>query len=285
MFRFVFLVFMFLVNITTPSVAKTFTAFILTGQSNSLGAIKGNFASPQNMSPIPAMKFWHHNFGEYCTGTPSQSWGYVSPQYESQIVMGPEYGFSQEIQSYYSNPELIHHMGIIKASRDGGGNSNWIKGHGDAYAIVLSTVEDALRQLPAKGYDKVRIAGLLYLQGESDKGQEIALSSVRLLNFIKNIKSDISDIKIKGLDIDINNMIVLLGENASWHGIDKKFNGETTRDNLYKTAQQNKDIIWVSSRDLSKITTGDNMGVHYNGDAQLTLGKRFARAWINAYEM
>ncbi|EFJ6972430.1 TPA: hypothetical protein O7V46_002762 [Escherichia coli] len=80
-------------------------------------------------------------------------------------------------------------------------------------------------------------------------------------------------------------MIVLLGENASWHGIDKKFNGETTRDNLYKTAQQNKDIIWVSSRDLSKITTGDNMDVHYNGDAQLTLGKRFARAWINAYEM
>lgn len=269
---------------TSVAMAKTFTVFVLTGQSNSLGAIKGNFASFDNLLPTPRVKFWHNNFGKYCTGEDSVSWEYVFPQFESEIVMGPEYGFSQELQSFYKSigDESIEDIGIIKASRDGGGNSNWIKGQGDAYTIVLDTIKMALSQLPEKGYNEVRFAGLLYLQGESDKGEEITSSSVRLLDFVKNIKEDILNINISGLEISTEKMLVLLGEHASWNGEDRTFNGETTRDNLYKTSLLREDIIWIPSRDLNKIAKGDNLGVHYDGDSQLILGRRFARAWIDA---
>ncbi|MFR4416275.1 MAG: hypothetical protein ACLT8E_02095 [Akkermansia sp.] len=33
---------------------------------------------------------------------------------------------------------------------------------------------------------------------------------------------------------------------------------------------------WVPTRDLAKITSGDNMGVHYDGKSQITIGARYA---------
>ena len=55
--------------------ARTFNVFLLTGQSNSLGAIKGNFADAEKLSPAPSqVRFWHGNFGGYCTGADSVAW-------------------------------------------------------------------------------------------------------------------------------------------------------------------------------------------------------------------
>ena len=33
---------------------------------------------------------------------------------------------------------------------------------------------------------------------------------------------------------------------------------------------------YVPTRDLPKLTAGDNMGVHYSGKAQISIGARFA---------
>lgn len=33
---------------------------------------------------------------------------------------------------------------------------------------------------------------------------------------------------------------------------------------------------WVPTRDLAKITSGDSMGVHYDGKSQITIGARYA---------
>lgn len=41
-------------------------------------------------------------------------------------------------------------------------------------------------------------------------------------------------------------------------------------------ARANDNMGWVPTRDLAKITSGDNMGVHYDGKSQITIGARYA---------
>lgn len=79
------------------------------------------------MKPEPKMLFWHKNFGGYCRGPKSTEWGKIEPQKEAQIVMGPEYGFGQMLQKKANKKYPPATTGILKASRDGGGNGNWLK--------------------------------------------------------------------------------------------------------------------------------------------------------------
>ncbi|MCR5183724.1 MAG: sialate O-acetylesterase [Opitutales bacterium] len=261
--------------------AKTFTLFILTGQSNSLGAIKGNFADPEKMKPEPKLLFWHKNFGAYCTGTPSKSWGKIEPQKESQIVMGPEYGFAQTLQARAATRFKPSSTGILKASRDGGGNGEWVSPDGLAYVNLMVAARESLAALPALGFDKVEVAALLYLQGESNKGEEIPAAGTRFKTFFETLKKDLSKINVPGLRVESAQMKAVVGEPASFWGKDASFAGTTSVEELKKIVGANKKIfIFVPTRDLPKIKSGDNLGVHYDGNAQLEIGRRFAEAYL-----
>lgn len=262
--------------------AKTFTVFILCGQSNSLGAIKGNFADAKKMKPEPKMLFWHENFGGYCTGPKSTEWGKLEPQKESQIVMGPEYGFGQTMQKKALKKYPPATTGLLKGSRDGGGNGEWKKPDGLGYKNLVSAAGNAFAALPKMGFDKVEVAALLYLQGESNKGSEIPQAGTRFKEFYNNLKNDLSKIKVKGLKISTAKMTAVIGEPADWFGKDVEFEGTTSAAELKKIAAENKKIfVYVPTRDLEKIKTGDNMGVHYDGNSQLEIGRRFAEAYLN----
>lgn len=59
------------------------------------------------------------------------------------------------------------------------------------------------------------------------------------------------------------------------------FNGNegssgTTREQQEALARANDQMGWVPTRDLAKITSGDSMGVHYDGKSQITIGARYA---------
>ena len=69
--------------------AKTLQLYILTGQSNSLGAVKGSPASVEMLEQYKSdgsTKFWHNNFNKNTGNSvdynppPSSSWGSVAPQ-------------------------------------------------------------------------------------------------------------------------------------------------------------------------------------------------------------
>ena len=88
--------------------AKTLQLYILTGQSNSLGAVKGSPASAELLEQYRSdgsTKFWHNNFNKItgssvdCNPPASSSWGSVVPQVcgtesSNYNCMGPEYGFA-----------------------------------------------------------------------------------------------------------------------------------------------------------------------------------------------
>lgn len=247
--------------------------YILTGQSNSLGAVKGSPASPELLQQYEsAARLWNGNMnrdsGE-CFETNPQ-WETVAPQlprYNGSLCMGPEYGFSAMMQ------RLSPQSGtdIIKASLDGGGNHYWQPG-GNAYNTLLAVVKRAMKEEKKAA----RISALLYLQGESDAGEEVSLARQRFLELVKNLKKDLKKAGVSTAGLKY----CVIGEPANWHGQDKTVEGKTTAGELRSLADSRPDIGWVHTRDLTKITKGDTMGVHYDGKSQITIGARFACALL-----
>lgn len=286
--------------------AKTLQLYILTGQSNSLGAVKGSPASAELLEQYKSdgsTKFWHNNFNKNTGGSvdynppASSSWGSVVPQVcgtasSHYNCMGPEYGFAAMTErkgwSLGGPSSANADMGIVKASLDGGGNSYWNKGT-KAYNAVVETVRQACENALANGCDKVEIMGVMYLQGESNTAAESNNVAISFLTFLDNLQGDVAQ---EGVDASrLAEHQAILGEQAKWNttnvtnaetgDVTGGFNGNegssgTTRDQQEALARANGQMGWVPTRDLAKITSGDGMGVHYDGKSQITIGARYA---------
>lgn len=253
--------------------AQSRQAFLLTGQSNSLGAVKGSPASPELLRQYASEgRLWNGNMNRD-TGEcfeKNQQWQTVAPQlprYNGSLCMGPEYGFASMLQ------RLRPGMGadIVKASLDGGGNRYWLPG-GNAYKTLLDVAKRAMKaqKKPAP------LTALLYLQGESDAGEEVTLARKRLEDLFKNMRKDLKKAGVNTAALKF----CVVGEPANWHGEEKAAGGKTTAAELRKLAEDKKEFAWVRTRDLTKITSGDQMGVHYDGKSQITIGARFACALL-----
>lgn len=189
--------------------AKTLQLYILTGQSNSLGAVKGSPASAELLEQYRSdgsTKFWHNNFNKItgssvdCNPPASSSWGSVVPQVcgtesSNYNCMGPEYGFAAMMERKgwsLGGPGSGHaDMGIVKATLDGGGNSYWNKGT-NAYNAIVETVRKACENALANGYDKVEIMGVMYLQGESNTVTDSSNAANSFLTFLDNLQGDLA---------------------------------------------------------------------------------------------
>lgn len=284
--------------------AKTLQLYILTGQSNSLGSVKGSPASSALLEQYKSngsTRFWHNNFNKDSGNSvdyqppASSSWGAVTPQIcgtgsSHYNCMGPEYGFAAMMErkgwSLEGTASGDADMGIVKTSLDGGGYSYWNKGT-KAYNTIISTIREACENALANGYDNVEIMGVMYLQGESNANDNNIANS--FLTFLDNLQADISR---DGVDTArLASHQAILGEQALWNttnvtntatgDVTGGFNGNegkagTTRDQQHALAQENDNMGWVPTRDLAKITSGDSMGVHYDGKSQITIGARYA---------
>ena len=244
--------------------------YILTGQSNSLGAVKGSPAGEEQLERYKsAGKLWNGNM-ERNTGKcfeTSPEWSRVAPQkpeYNGGLCMGPEYGFCSMMERRGWHSGKGGQICVIKASLDGGGNSCWLP-NSPGYKSLLDTVKTALGAL--KG--KVQVHELLYLQGESDKGNEVTEAPKRFLSLLSRLAKESRQAALKR---------AVVGQCATWSGKEAQQAGKTTAQLMEALAEKSKNIGWVRTRDLPKITKGDNMGVHYNGTAQLAIGARYAYA-------
>lgn len=309
----------------TEETGKTLHVYILTGQSNSLGAVKGDPASAETLAyystakdGAEAVTMWDGNMagslsdpttGGLAWSNEGKTWMTVQPQqapsgngshgsagtpYESLTgqadlrsaweggqgkgVMGPEYGFAHMMQRKGWNDDSANDVAIIKVSRDGGGNSNWVKptteGQVNGYTFLLESVIEAVRKADA-GYDSIELDGLMYLQGESDKNGEITAASERYQNFLANLKADLNAV---GINATVKLTDSVVGEPANWNGSDTTYGNTTTAKEMLALSQSHEDIGYVYTRDLGKINSGDNMGVHYDGNSEITIGARYAYA-------
>ena len=256
--------------LSAPAALADNYVYILTGQSNSLGAVKGTPATAEQLERYASQaQLWSGNM-ERDSGKPfdaNPSWQTVAPQlpgYNGSLCMGPEYGFAHMMQRRNWHSSGSKKLFIIKASLDGGGNSFWLPGK-PAWLTLTKTVKEGLAALSGKTH----VQALLYLQGESNKGEEITQAPSRFTDLKSRLQKEVK----KGLKYAV------AGECATWGGRDEKdAKGNTTAELMHALARKKKDIGWVRTRDLTKITSGDNMGVHYDGKSQITIGARYAYA-------
>lgn len=267
-----------------PLSAKTLHVYVLTGQSNSLGAVKGD-PLPEELLQVysteqggKAVLMWNGNMsGSVSANEASKNlvvpdegkqWEVVAPQLPAYGAkcMGPEFGFAYTMRRL-AGPKADD-IAIIKCSRDGGGNEQWAKGQ-SLYGLLLNSVNTALDALD-KSYDNVQVEGLMYLQGESNRTAEGA--DVKFLAFWRDLSKDIKSKRAKAPLL----RAAVVGECATW-GTQNNDTVKATAATMRRMAEADAaHRAFVVTRDLDKITAGDGLGVHYDGVSQLTIGARFA---------
>lgn len=262
--------------------ADVLHVYILTGQSNSLGAVKGDplpdellqvYSTEQGGKPV---LMWNGNMSGSVSANEAsknlvvpdagKTWEIVAPQLPAYGAkcMGPEFGFAYTMRRLMKTGD---DLAVIKCSRDGGGNEQWAKGQ-SLYGLLVSSVNTALAAVD-KRYDKVQVEGLMYLQGESNRSA--AGADEKFLAFWRDVRKDI---KAKRAKVSLKSAVV--GECATWGTQNNDTVKATALTMRRMTEADPKHTGFVVTRDLDKITAGDGLGVHYDGVSQLTIGARYA---------
>jgi sialidase-1 len=247
--------------------AAHYKVFILTGQSNSLGTTNGTETdvSPGADAADPRMKFLWHNVADATTSIGDSGGAFTTLQAQqggyyagSAAHWGPEIDFARSlVRGGVSN------IAVVKASRGGGGNTNWSKAAGGhMYGHVVTTVTAATNALTAAG-DTFEIAGLLYVQGESDTTDEADIAGTRFKDLVDNLRADLPNAA---------SMHAVIGGIAA---------AGTTRDTVRARhaaiADATPYIDFFPNLDLQASVVAD--GLHFNKAAKLRIGRRFAQAF------
>ena len=192
--------------------------------------------------------------------------------------MGAEVGMAKKLGEEYYNEESGKTAGIIKFAHGGtsllnkttGSNAihgNWIspsyaaqKGldfsglTGGLYRMLLEQVKKNVQQLQTKGYDKINIKGLFWMQCESDRSQ-IDEYKKAFKCFANDIRDDLS----AELGMDLYELPIIIGE------ISKTFGGADTEtmainaafiDMQRELAQEVYEVYTIASSEY-EITTWD----------------------------
>jgi sialidase-1 len=241
--------------------------FILTGQSNSLGTTNGVEADPSPGSdPADArVRFFWHNVADAATSLGSSGGAFTGLQAQqgnyyagSSTHWGPEIAFGRTLVR-----AGVTDIGIVKACRGGGGNTEWSKSAGGhMYDHLVATVNTAAAALTAAG-DTFEIAGLLYLQGESDSAAEADLAGARFEELLNNLRAD--------LPHAANLKAVIAGIAAPGGARD------TVRARHEALAAGSASIDHFPNLDLRPAVTD---GLHFDKAAKLRIGERFAQAFL-----
>ncbi|MCU0795406.1 MAG: exo-alpha-sialidase [Akkermansiaceae bacterium] len=249
--------------------AEHVKVFVLTGQSNSLGTTNGAESElTPGADPADAhIRFWWHNVADATTSLGNSGGVFTTLQEQqggyyagSSKHWGPEIGFGRTL--YRAG---VRNFAIVKASRGGGGNTNWSKAAGGhMYQHVLSTVTAATAALTTAG-DTFEIAGLLYFQGESDNSSEADIAGTRFKEFIDDLRTDLPN---------ATNLHGMIGGIAASGSV-----RDTVRARHESIAAATPYIGFFPNLDLQTETTD---GLHFNKAAKLRIGGRFARAFLDA---
>ncbi|HEX6961133.1 MAG TPA: sialate O-acetylesterase [Lacipirellula sp.] len=262
-------------------IAADIDVYVLTGQSNSLGTTADPNESnhgPGGDSSDAATRFFWSNVssanGSYPIGSSyGNSAGSITTLQAQQgdggansLFWGPEFGFARAMSDAGHTNVMV-----VKASRGGGGNSLWSKAafqsnpnSGHMYQHVLDTVSAATAELTSAGHT-FRIAGLLYLQGESDSAAEAPLAGQRLAELVSNLRADLPHAA---------NMHAVVGGIAA---------SGSTRD-LVRARQSalalaDPKIDYFSNLDLAGSLYD---GLHFDKPAKLEIGRRYAQHFLQA---
>ena len=211
------------------------------------GGNAADLKAPYNV-PFPEIKIWQAK---------TNQWSALAPA--SQF--GPELSFGHAMAKAFPNDDIR----LVKYAANGTALYNdWAPTTGAQYVAFMDTVKGALADLDA-GNVKYDIAGMLWLQGESDakeyKGKDYKNN---LLAFIEHIRA-----KFKTPE-----MPFIIARVRDFYG--KGAQAGMVRDAQESVAQSTKYVAWFDTDDCGQLIKGG----HYGSAGLIEIGNRFASQYV-----
>jgi hypothetical protein len=220
--------------------------FLLGGQSNMAGVGKALDLTPPYSEPFSKVKIW------------SNTWQPLSYKIVTkQGSFGPEISFGHSISTRFPAADIR----LIKYSASGTALYNdWSPElKGPEYLAFTKSVDNALTNLEQAGI-QYEIAGMLWLQGESDAAENKAESyEQNLTAFIAHIRTRYKAPKLPFVIAQVRNYYG--GANGQ---------AELVRKAQVKVAETTESVGWFDTDDCSMFNG------HYDTAGLIEIGKRFA---------
>jgi hypothetical protein len=236
-----------------PATAGRTRVFLLAGQSNMQGLGYNSELTPPYDAPQTDVSYWSGG-----------TWVDLAPGFGYQGDMfGPEVSFGRAIKDALT-VDTIH---LVKYAVSGTALYNdWAPPSGPQYTGFMNTANAALANLDAAGVD-YEIAGILWMQGESDAHENQAAS------YETNLRNFIADMRVRFSDPDLPFIVARVRD---------YFGGASGQAAIVRAAQvavadTTAGVEWFDT-DTYPLSTA-HPG-HYDTQGQLSLGLDFADTYL-----
>jgi len=245
---------------TLPDGMERLDIFLLIGQSN----MKGRGIMPEEPLRDPQIVMMHKGTDRWflarhplhLVGAPETFEGH------DNAGVGSGLAFAQAIAAAHPASRIA----LVPCAVGGTAISKWKQGQ-RLYEDAIRRAQLAYEQGPE---GKTRIAGVLWLQGESDSKEErVAVYPEALATLVDNLRADL---EIEGLPF----IASTIGEMRASEGLRKAIN-----EILLDLPDNRPNTATVDARDL-----GGHIGdsVHFDTPTQIEIGRRFAAKWLEMME-
>jgi hypothetical protein len=233
--------------------------YLMAGQSNMVGLGRNGLLPREYASSVDRATIYYND--SIHPNPNAEQWLPLSPGFGCLAdLFGPELSFGIRMRELYPRRRLA----IIKVAEGGTGLfERWKAETGELYNLLLGETRAQLRVLAGQGIPQ--IAGLLWMQGESDTG---SLATAKA--YEQNLRDFVSALR---RDLGSPLMPVVAGLiSTEWEWV----YADIVRDATTSIAEQVGRMSVVETSDLTMLSPPDAM--HYDTDGSFRLGLRYAEA-------
>ena len=234
------------------SVPSTFDLYVCIGQSNMAGRAT---LTPEVMDTLQNVYLLNDKGNFEPAVNPLNRYSTVRKDLSMQRL-GPAYGFAKEVTRKTKCP-----LGLVVNARGGSSINSWLKGSKDGYyEEALSRIRIAMKQGGV-------LKAILWHQGEADCSNPEAYKQ-KLISLVKDLRED----------LNMPDLPVVVGQISQWNWTKREAGTVPFNQMIKKVSSFIPHSDWVSSKGLGWYK--DEKDPHFNTEAQLLLGKRYAeKVW------
>ena len=238
------------------NVPSSFDLYVCIGQSNMAGRAT---LTPEVMDTLQNVYLLNDKGNFEPAVNPLNRYSTVRKDLSMQRL-GPAYGFAKEMARQTKRP-----VGLVVNARGGSFINSWLKGSKDGYyEEALSRVRIAMKQGGV-------LKAILWHQGEADCSNPEAYKQ-KLISLVKDLREDLG----------MPNLPVVVGQISQWNWTKREAGTVPFNQMIKKVSSFIPYSDWVSSKGLGWYK--DEKDPHFNTEAQLLLGKRYAKKILKFYK-
>ena len=238
------------------NVPSSFDLYVCIGQSNMAGRAT---LTPEVMDTLQNVYLLNDKGNFEPAVNPLNRYSTVRKDLSMQRL-GPAYGFAKEMARQTKRP-----VGLVVNASGGPSINSWLKWSKDVYyEEALSRVRIAMKQGGV-------LKAILWHQGEADCSNPEAYKQ-KLISLVKDLRED----------LDMPDLPVVVGQISQWNWTKREAGTVPFNQMIKKVSSFIPYSDWVSSKGLGWYK--DEKDPHFNTEAQLLLGKRYAKKILKFYK-